>query len=221
MPGIWFCYMENIMNFSTRLSFCVTSCRSTFSETCFDSREALLHSWWHVAMVAFCNLKSSGLFKGVGRVEKSCNIFSLCCDQWSLSNVFKSTVSTAKLKNVIIHFWKLTCSYKCSSVSKFSGTIFKQLAVARSEFFVINHSVATYTHHVVSLRASHGGDECLLQTSIAVCTHWIPGSVTSLCSAGLLAYEPPAPDPFQPELNQPMICFVSPVALKPTIWTDA
>lgn len=41
-----------------------------------------------------------------------------------------------------------------------------------------------------------------------LCTHWVPGSVTSLCSAGLLASETPALNPFQPELDQPMICSV-------------
>lgn len=33
-------------------------------------------------MVAFCNLESSRLFKGVGLEERSYNIFSLYCDHW-------------------------------------------------------------------------------------------------------------------------------------------
>lgn len=50
-----------------------------------------------------------------------------------------------------------------------------------------------------------------------LCTHWVSGSVTSLCSAGLLASECTTLNPLQPELDQPMICFVPPAhALQPS-----
>lgn len=42
-------------------------------------------------------------------------------------------------------------------------------------------------------------------------------SMTSLCSAGLLAHECTTLNPLQPELDQPMICFVPPAhALQPS-----
>lgn len=104
--------------------------------------------------------ESGRLFKGVGLVERGCNIFSFYCDhqfkiqKW-LFQVYSET------QDVPINLWiKSNC--KCSGH--------------------INNSVDVLGP---------------LQICIAVLsTRWVPVSVTSLWSAGLLASETPALNPF-------------------------